>query len=129
MRLLLCLMICAGAMRAQAPVADRAKNNAGGVFVTQPSSQAPAAISRESLLELQLLVNREKEIKEKLQPLYDMLMEPVTQARVAVVERICKAAGIPMQENGQPSCEVDLSAGIARRVPVETKKEKASKDK
>lgn len=85
---------------------------------------APQPLSREAQLELQLLANREKEVTDKIQPLFDMLMEPVRQARAAVVERACKAAGIPLQEHGEPACEVDLKAGTVRRIKAPDKKEK-----
>lgn len=86
---------------------------------------APQPLSREAQLELQVIAIHEKEVADKIQPLYEMLMEPVRQARAAAVERACKAAGIPLQEHGEPTCEVDTKAGTVRRIKApEPKKEK-----
>jgi hypothetical protein len=65
-----------------------------------------APIARETQLELQILADREKEIQQKLEGLYQLLIAPVTQARSDAVKRACELAGFPPIVAGKPACEI-----------------------
>ena len=77
-----------------------------------PTPPAPAAnpsspLPRESQLEFQLIDAKAKEVAEKIQALYDLLMNPIITARSAAVVRACNLVGLaPLDGSGKPVCQV-----------------------
>jgi len=90
----------------------------GGLALAEDKASAP--LPRESQLEFQILAAKEKDVADKVQAIYDLLIGPVNQARSEAVKHACELVGIaPFDTFGKPACEV--KDGVVRKILKESK--------
>jgi hypothetical protein len=83
----------------------------------------PVSISREAMLEFQLIQNQADEAQKAIQGVANLLQAPIEQAKQAAIARECKRAGIVETET--ETCQIDIQANAVRRAP----RQKAAKEK
>jgi len=77
------------------------------LLAADEAKPAVKPLPRETQLALDALTQREHDITQKLQGIYEMLMAPVNAARSEEVKRACELVGIkPVGDDGKPACEI-----------------------
>jgi hypothetical protein len=82
----------------------------------QKAEEKPKPLSSGLQAELKLLLKEEAELDALLRPLIERLTAPFNARKKELLERACGEAGIPLEENGKATCQVDVKTLVVSRV-------------